>query len=354
MRLSILGYDHPTMLFRLCLVLLCVALVFNATDSIAFAATSTQKSDDVASVVAEDDLAAFQVYSTVTLAELRTDAEGYSIDGEYVYQNQETGEYRYISPTLQVYITRHNDTSPKVIWHEAQIYARDGTLFHTFAYDLSDRVRKGAHQNVIAQKNHVVFAINSDFSHLRLSWKATAGLLIRDGEIISDKTFSKKATKYPNLDNLAFLPDGSMLAFSRNELTIEDYVAMGAYDLIAFGPLLVQNGIVNTSAFTKYGWERAPRTALGMVTPGHYVAIMVEGRHEDSRGWSTTHMAEHMAALGVTQAINLDGGQSATMMFMGTQIIRVGNSESTTAKPRKATEIIGIGQSMLVQLEASK
>ncbi len=292
----------------------------------------------------------FATYPSVTLRELILDDEGFAVNGEYVYYNEENGEYRYLSPTLNIHIVRHEDTSPRVVWHEAQIYARDGTLFRMYPYDEDNWMKKSAHQTVIAQKNHLVFAVNGDFSHLRIGWKATVGLLIRNGLVISERTFTKKATRYPNLDNLALLPDGSMLAMGRNELTIEDYVAMGAYDLLAFGPVLIHDGEPNTSVFSKYGWERAPRTAVGMVTPGHYVVIMVEGRHEDSRGWSVTHMAEHMAELGVTEALNLDGGQSATMIFMGKQIIRVGKSESLTAKPRKSAEVLGIGRSPLVQL----
>lgn len=290
-------------------------------------------------------------YSPAVLpAGLQIDALGYALAGEAATYDREKGEYHYWSQTLQVHIFRHADTDPRVVWFEAQIFSRDGTLFHVFAYDEADRVTKTAHQTVIAQKNHVVFAVNGDFAHLRLGWHATAGLLIRSGVVVSKRTFSRNATKYPNLDNLAFLPDGSMLAVERNKMTIDDFVALGAYDLLAFGPLLLHEGVANTKAFHHYGWERAPRTAIGMVEPGHYVAIMVEGRQEESRGWSTTHMAQHMAALGVVEALNLDGGQSATMIFMGEQIIRVGNSTNPAAKPRKAAEVVGIGQSELVQL----
>jgi hypothetical protein len=57
-----------------------------------------------------------------------------------------------------------------------------------------------------------------------------------------------------------------------------------------------------------------------------------------------------MAEIGATEALNLDGGQSATMMFMGEKIIRVGKSESANAKPRKSAEVLGIGISNLVDL----
>ncbi len=293
----------------------------------------------------------YEVSPEVSLAELTLDAEGFALEGEYVFADDATGEYRYISPTLNVHIIRHEDTGPSVVWHEAQIYAREGTLFRMYPYDAANWMTRTAHQTVIAQKNHLVFAVNSDFSHLRIGWKATEGLLIRSGAVLGKRTFTKKATKYPNLDNLALLPDGSMLAMGRNAQTLDEYIAMGAYDLLAFGPVLVHEGEVNSAAFEHYGWERAPRTAVGMVSPGHFVAIMVEGRHEDSRGWNTATLAEHMAALGVTEALNLDGGQSATMIFMGKQIIRVGESESHTAKPRKSVEVLGIGQSAQVQPE---
>ena len=351
-RMFVHGKDSHTLTRRL--LLLCVAMLLAGemhtawAEAAAYASEVADSTGVTVSESLESSLTTFRAYPSVTRAQLVTDAQGYAINGEYVYQNEATGEYHYISPVLQVHITRHEDTQPKVVWHEAQIYARDGTLFRVWPFDTEKPTTKTAHQTVIAQKNHLVFAINSDFSHLRIGWKAVVGLLIRGGNVISTRTFKDTTKRYPTLDNLALLPDGSMLALERNLLTIEDYTAMGAYDLLAFGPVLIHEGEINTAAFTKYGWERAPRTAIGMVTKGHYVSIMVEGRHADSKGWSTTHLAEHMAALGATEALNLDGGQSATMMFMGKQIVRIGNSKSLTAKPRKSTEVLGVGQSKLV------
>ena len=281
-------------------------------------------------------------------AAAETDADGYLLAGETVYKDEANGIYRYNSPDLRVEITRHNDVSPRVVWHEAQIYSRNGTLFQVVVNDPENPL-KAVEQSIIARKNRTVFAINGDFSHLRLSWKATAGILIRGGEIVSSKTLSAKATKYPNLDNLALFPDGRMAACDRNAYTAEEYLSMGAYDVLAFGPVLLHEGVLNEADFHRYGWERAPRTALGMVEPGHYVAIMVEGRRDDTKGWSVTHMAEHMQALGVQEALNLDGGQSAAMLFMGEQISRIGNTTKEDADARRAAEIVGIGTSELVR-----
>ena len=47
-------------------------------------------------------------------------------------------------------------------------------------------------------------------------------------------------------------------------------------------------------------------------------------------------------------AFNLDGGQSATMVFMGDQICKIGGTTGVNASARKAAEILGIGVSALV------
>ena len=89
----------------------------------------------------------------------------------------------------------------------------------------------------------------------------------------------------------------------------------------AFGPVLVHGGVLNTDGFKRYGWENAPRTAIGMVEQGHYVAIMVEGRYNGSRGWSVPVLAAHMAEIGATEALNLDGGGTTALVFIGEQIM---------------------------------
>ena len=50
-----------------------------------------------------------------------------------------------------------------------------------------------------------------------------------------------------------------------------------------------------------------------------------------------------MAELGCTSAINLDGGATSVMMFMGRQINKSGNYGDITN--RKQNELFGIGHS---------
>ncbi|MCL1855197.1 MAG: hypothetical protein FWF86_05635, partial [Clostridia bacterium] len=52
---------------------------------------------------------------------------------------------------------------------------------------------------------------------------------------------------------------------------------------------------------------------------------------------------------GCTMAFNLDGGQTATISFMGKQIIWVGKMKKMSSSARKTNEIIGIGYSTQVK-----
>ena len=85
------------------------------------------------------------------------------------------------------------------------------------------------------------------------------------------------------------------------------------------------------------GLTPQPRCAIGMVEPGHYFAALAEGRIRNvSVGVSVAQMAEWMQKGGCTEALNLDGGQTAVMTFMGKQISRIGNM--TAAKPAPALQ----------------
>lgn len=61
---------------------------------------------------------------------------------------------------------------------------------------------------------------------------------------------------------------------------------------------------------------RHPRAALGLGN-GDLIAVAADGRSDDDAGLSMVELAEAMAGLGATEAINLDGGGSASLVFGG-------------------------------------
>lgn len=269
---------------------------------------------------------------------------GFLDEGEFVFEDDEAGVWRYCSATLKVEIHRKTQAKPRLVWYEAEIWATPGESFRMLPWSETKRWKDLNYPYQIARKHRTVFALNSDFAHLRLSKKMIAGILIRDGEIVYAHT-KKKNKDFPNCDTLALMPDGDMRVFWSNELKADDYVEMGAQDVLAFGPWLIRDGEMNTTALKKYGTGSAQRTAVGMIGPGHYAAVMSEGRNKRSIGSSIRFVAERLQEMGCTVAFNLDGGQSAAMVFMGRQICLVTNSKGNRASARKTAEILGIGTS---------
>ena len=182
---------------------------------------------------------------------------------------------------------------------------------------------------LLMEKHPAVFAMSDDMYGIRFSRNFNfKGIVIRNGEILSSKTRnSKKSRPWPNLDVLALYPDGSMKTFICDELTAEEYLAQGATQVFSFGPVLIQDGKITDQVLDpKYYPYNEPRVAIGMVEPWHYVAIVVRGRPKDKyAGVHLDWVAEKLLEAGCVEALNLDGGETATMMFMGKVIEKGGN-----------------------------
>ena len=90
-----------------------------------------------------------------------------------------------------------------------------------------------------------------------------------------------------------------------------------------FGPVLVENGQISAfpSAFdviSTRSTRREPRTAIGMISPLHYVLIVADGRQPGySDGMTLPELQSLMVQYGAQVALNLDGGGSTELWFSG-------------------------------------
>ena len=285
-------------------------------------------------------------------------AQGFLPEGEeeFVYQDGAKGLWLYCSQTLRIEINRRTGTNSKkqpLRWYEAQIFTRDESeLFDFFPYDEAHYTSYGdrykSYADNIAQQHKVVFAINSDYFIYRIerdheeSYDYPIGVIIRDGKVLFDRPKKATSTVYPPLDVMALYPDGSVSLHKNATVTAKELLAAGATDALSFGPILVENGEVSPRS-KEFGSTPNPRTAWGMVEPGYYIAVVVESRTSESKGESCIWLGEKMADLGCTSAINLDGGATSVMMFMGHQINKSGNYGDITN--RRQNELFGIGHS---------
>ena len=140
---------------------------------------------------------------------------------------------------------------------------------------------------------------------------------------------------------MAQYPDGRLEVYESGELTADELLAKGAVNVLSFGPILIRNGEINDLVYHYYK-SIEPRHALGMIEPGHYYLLSVQGRTKESKGTTLQRVAELMKEKGVTQALNLDGGNTMALVFRG----RMLNKLATYKKKkfvRTVTSVIDIG-----------
>jgi exopolysaccharide biosynthesis protein len=87
-----------------------------------------------------------------------------------------------------------------------------------------------------------------------------------------------------------------------------------------------------------------------MVEPNHFVVICCDGRSIRSKGLKLRALADIFSELGCTEAYNLDGGQSMSLVFMG-ELLNDHSDDRGDSSLRRMPEIVYIGESDLVQHE---
>ena len=89
--------------------------------------------------------------------------------------------------------------------------------------------------------------------------------------------------------------------------------------------------------------QNNPRCAIGQVSEGHYLIIVVDGRCDESPGTSLWELADVFCELGARTAYNLDGGGSATMIFNGKLINTPYTNWNKPSGERRVSDIVYIG-----------
>jgi hypothetical protein len=123
--------------------------------------------------------------------------------------------------------------------------------------------------------------------------------------------------------------------------TATEPVLKGVKTAIAGGPALIRNGKAfalkvpppgtSPSYSERSKYERHPRSAVGW-SATHVYLVTVDGRQPGlSVGMKLAELAEYMAGLGCTEAMNFDGGKSAQMWMNGQIMNSPHQGEDTVA-----------------------
>ena len=203
------------------------------------------------------------------------------------------------------------------------IQVKSGDVLTTAFFNPNNMKRTGVLEQ-IAQNNQAVLAVNCDFCG-----DHDSGVIIRNGQLY-------RAEKTYKLDMLMIDGDGNF-SLHNGSRTQDDVKALGQQLLsqgirhtIEFGPALVKDGQAvpfTTKADTdnKYvvstrSTQLESRTAIGQISPNHYVIIVADGPRSSNDKWdgySLQELQQMFLDCGAQTAINLDGGGSTKLYFYG-------------------------------------
>lgn len=197
---------------------------------------------------------------------------------------------------------------------------------NTYARNLTETT------SVQAANTGAILAINGDYYGAQ-----ERGYVLRNGVLY-------RASAQSGTDALVIGADGNFRIITEGETSADTLVREGAWQVLTFGPALVNGGQVTVSSSDEVGRAMTsnPRTAIGQISEGHYLLVVSDGRTKESTGLSLRQLAELMQSLGAQIAYNLDGGGSSTMVFQG----RVVNSPTTNGRSireRSVSDIVYIG-----------
>ena len=209
----------------------------------------------------------------------------------------------------------------------------DGTKIHIAYIQIADpsQIRTGvvnpeklgssktASVSALAKKYNAVIAINGD-NYVDKPEKTTFEYRMTN-KIRSKTNRTKDILVIDDQGDFHLFPKSQGIKEFPNELKKMDRKLVNAF---TFGPALVIDGEL-MEIDENYGYNphgREPRAAIGQMGPLSYVLVIVEAKDRSgSSGFSQTKLGEFMHELGCKQAFNLDGGNSAEMVF-GDQIIK--------------------------------
>ena len=197
---------------------------------------------------------------------------------------------------------------------------------NTYARNLTETT------SVQAANAGAILAINGDYYGAQ-----ERGYVLRNGVLY-------RASAQSGTDALVIGADGNFRIIHEGETSADTLVREGAWQVLTFGPALINGGQVTVSSSDEVGRAMTsnPRTAIGQISEGHYLLVVSDGRTKESTGLSLRQLAELMQSLGAQIAYNLDGGGSSTMVFQG-RVVNNPTTNGRSIRERSVSDIVYIG-----------
>ena len=216
----------------------------------------------------------------------------------------------YRSESLHVSVTRERFLDSDVF--TADIYIRDLSQLRR-GYGGGQWGSRSRRISAIAGDEGAVLALTGDNSR-----SLSQGPVFGNGVLL-------RASRNRKRELCVIGMDGVMRILSGKDLTEQDIRAMegSVWQGFLFGPALLDGNGKALTSFVTGVFPANPRAVIGYYEPGHYCLIQVDGRGtknadgQKNKGLTMAQLASLAEHLGLTQAYNLDGGQSAAMWLNG-------------------------------------
>lgn len=240
----------------------------------------------------------------------------------------------YITKNIKINITTSEKYDSKIYTADVVIsdakYLKTALAQNSFGLNIKEKT------SVMAQNKEAVFAVNGDYYGANKS-----GYVIKNGVAYRSTTRSSASTK----TDLVIYENGDFGIINETKITTEELLAQKVMQLFAFGPPLIENSQIAVDEDDEVSVSSSkgnPRTAIGIISPLHYVFVTSDGRTAESPGLSLYELATVMQENLCVTAYNLDGGGSATMWFNG-KVVNKPTADGKTIVEREVSDCVYIG-----------
>lgn len=258
----------------------------------------------------------------------------YEVVNNNIGKNIDTGDIsssdtKYVDDNIKIEIKEYRENNTTI--YVADVEVNDSNYLRTaFAKDTYGKnvVEK---TSVIAENVNAILAINGDYYGVQ-----RRGYVFKNGKIYRNISNSN--------EDLVIYNNGDWDIINENDIELEDLLNKGAYNVLSFGPALINNSDIMVGINDEVDKARVdnPRTAIGKISDNHYVFVVSDGRTSESSGLTLYQLATFMKALDCEIAYNLDGGGSSIMYFNG-KVVNNPTSGHGGIKERSVSDIVYIG-----------
>lgn len=263
------------------------------------------------------------VSNTVELVQTQTSALSEAVETISTDTSYQDGN-------ISVQLTQYRISDTTVYIADVQLASAEflKTAFADNTYGQNVRAKT----SVTAGQVQAILAINGDYYGAQKS-----GYVIRNGVLY--RSAAKK-----NAEDLVIYQDGTFGIIRESDITAQELLDNGAWNVFSFGPALVEDGELSVTVSDEVGRAMAsnPRTAIAVIDDLHYLFVVSDGRTSESDGLTLYELATFLKTLGAKTAYNLDGGGSSTMILNG-NLINNPTSSGNRIQERSVSDIVYIG-----------